>query len=112
VCQYGNPACVDESDDTHVCRTEPARSAPVYHHPTIAEMEAAVTRAEESLRAECRAYLAARTAVQDAQREAMEASCRWGRAFRELASAKKAVARERQSLAMLARILGRTEAKA
>lgn len=106
MCHYGNQAC-SGPDREHECRTSPAPIAASYRPPTLAELEQALAAAEETLRRECAAYMAARAAVQTAQDGALDVAVRWGRAMREAATARKAVTREHEALEMIARVVGR-----
>jgi hypothetical protein len=112
MCQYSTPGCIDQSDDTHTCRVRaPERIAHTdYHTPTLQELEERVAYAEAAVSTYCSEFLSARDAERVARRSALEATSRWGRAWRELAEARKALARERESLALIARVVGRSEA--
>ena len=107
MCHYGTPGCVDQTDNSHECRPAPAPLATPYHHPTLAELQEALDRAQEALHRECRSYLDARAAVKAAEDAALEAAVRWGQTWRQAASARKALIREREAIEMLGRVIGR-----
>jgi hypothetical protein len=81
-----------------------------YRPPTLQELEERVAYAEAAVSTYCSEFLSAREAERVARRNALEATYRWGRAWRELAAARKALAHERESLALITRVVGRSPA--